>query len=217
MSGEMEVSMVYQGDRCSAFLDHQPINPGHALVVPNRHASNLAELDEEEGAQVFRVARRIAAALRNSGVKCEGVNISLADGEAAGQEVFHAHCQELDDYAKRNPKLGRPFADVSSGMKGEKSRWREFKSEVEREEADTGNDKAKVWAKDGAVALVSYAFQSPSGDWAHYVSYYFREDGTLAKIHAQLNTFYGNMTVIREPRKDLHDVQKTIHPPTDCY
>jgi len=102
-------------------------------------------------------------------------------------------------------------------MKGEKSRWREFKSEVEREEADTGNDKAKVWAKDGAVALVSYAFQSPSGDWAHYVSYYFREDGTLAKIHAQLNTFYGNMTVIREPRKDLHDVQKTIHPPTDCY
>jgi len=91
ISGEIEVSMVYQDDRCSAFLDHQPINPGHALVVPNKHASNLAELDEEDGAQVFRVARRIAAALRNSEVKCEGVNISLADGEAAGQEVFHVH------------------------------------------------------------------------------------------------------------------------------
>ena len=47
LSGGLEVSMVYQDDCCSAFLDHQPINPGHALVVPNRHAGNLAELDEE--------------------------------------------------------------------------------------------------------------------------------------------------------------------------
>ena len=98
ISGELEVSMVYQDDCCSALLDHQPINPGHALVVPTRHASNLAELDEEEGAQLFRVARRLAGALRNSGVKCEGVNISLADGEAAGQEVFHVHLHVFPRY-----------------------------------------------------------------------------------------------------------------------
>jgi len=98
LSGEMEVSMVYQDDRCSAFLDHQPINPGHTLLIPNRHASNLAELDEEEGAHMFRVARHIAAALRNCEVKCEGVNISLADGEAAGQEVFHVHLHIFPRY-----------------------------------------------------------------------------------------------------------------------
>jgi histidine triad (HIT) family protein len=98
LSGELEVSMVYQDDCCSAFLDHQPINPGHALVVPNRHAGNLAELDEEEGAQMFRVARSLAGALRNSGVACEGVNISLADGEAAGQEVFHVHLHVFPRY-----------------------------------------------------------------------------------------------------------------------
>jgi histidine triad (HIT) family protein len=98
ISGKLEVSMVYQDDCCSAFLDQQPINPGHALVVPNKHASNLAELDEEEGAQMFRVARRLAVALRNSGVKCEGVNISLADGEAAGQEVFHVHLHVFPRY-----------------------------------------------------------------------------------------------------------------------
>jgi histidine triad (HIT) family protein len=99
MSGELEVSMVYQDDCCSAFLDHQPVNSGHTLVVPNRHASNLAELDGEVGAQLFRVAQRIAAALRDSGVKCEGVNISLADGEAAGQEVFHVHLHVFPRYA----------------------------------------------------------------------------------------------------------------------
>src|SRR5215510_7719414 len=98
MSGELEVSMVYQDDRCSAFLDHQPINPGHTLVVPNRHAPNLAGLDDEEGAHLFRVAQRIAASLRNSEVKCEGVNISLADGEAAGQEVLHVHLHVFPRY-----------------------------------------------------------------------------------------------------------------------
>jgi len=98
LSGELEVSMVYQDDSCSAFMDIQPINPGHTLVVPNRHASNLAELDEEEGAKTFRVAQRLAAALRKSGVKCEGVNLLLADGGAAGQEVFHVHLHVLPRY-----------------------------------------------------------------------------------------------------------------------
>ena len=98
VSGELEVSMVYQDDCCSAFLDHQPVNPGHTLVVPNRHASNLAELDEEEGARMFRVAQRLAAVLRKSGVRCEGVNLQLADGEAAGQEVFHTHLHVIPRY-----------------------------------------------------------------------------------------------------------------------
>ena len=98
LSGELEVSMVYQDDRCSAFMDIHPINPGHLLIVPNRHASNLAELDETEGALMFRVAKRLAATLRKSGVKCEGVNISLADGEAAGQEVFHVHLHVFPRY-----------------------------------------------------------------------------------------------------------------------
>jgi histidine triad (HIT) family protein len=98
LSGEMEASMIYHDDRCSAFLDHQPINPGHTLVVPNRHAPDLAGLDAEEGAHMFRVAQHIAAALRNSEVKCEGVNISLADGAAAGQEVFHVHLHVFPRY-----------------------------------------------------------------------------------------------------------------------
>jgi hypothetical protein len=107
-----------------------------------------------------------------------------------------AYSRELDDYSKRNQKLHRVFGDVSSEEEP-KSRWREFKSEKERDDAATG-DRANVWAQDGAVVLACYTFQSASGDWAHYVNYYFREDGSLAKIHAQLNTFYGNMTVIRE-------------------
>lgn len=91
LAGETEASFVYRDDVCAAFMDIQPVNPGHLLVVPIRHAAYVADLREEEGAQMFRVAQRLAAALRASGVKCEGVNLFLADGEAAMQEIFHVH------------------------------------------------------------------------------------------------------------------------------
>ncbi|MCU1268151.1 MAG: hypothetical protein JWM21_4469 [Acidobacteria bacterium] len=91
LSGELEASLVYRDELCAAFMDIQPVNPGHLLVVPNRHAAFLADLKDEEGAQMFRVAQRLAAALRQCDLKCEGVNLFLADGEAAMQEVFHVH------------------------------------------------------------------------------------------------------------------------------
>lgn len=91
LAGELEVTFVHQDDVCAAYMDVQPVTPGHVLVVPLRHAAHLADLKEEEGAQMFRVAQRVAAAVRECGVKCEGINFFLADGEAAGQEVFHVH------------------------------------------------------------------------------------------------------------------------------
>jgi histidine triad (HIT) family protein len=98
LTGELEVSIVYQDDYCSAFMDIQPINAGHMLVVPNTHATYLAELKEEEGAQMFRVAQRLAKVLRSGVVKCEGINFFLADGEAAGQDVFHVHLHVFPRY-----------------------------------------------------------------------------------------------------------------------
>ncbi len=99
LNGELAASFVYRDDLCSAFMDIQPVNAGHVLIVPNRHASYLADLKPEEGAQLFRLAQRLAAALRRSGVHCEGVNFFLADGEAAMQEVFHVHLHVFPRYA----------------------------------------------------------------------------------------------------------------------
>ncbi len=98
LSGKLPSSIIYQDELCTAFMDVQPVNPGHLLVIPNRHAPYLADLDEDTGARVFRIAHRMALALRNSGVKCEGVNLFLADGEAAMQEVFHVHLHVFPRY-----------------------------------------------------------------------------------------------------------------------
>ena len=99
LAGKEPASFLYRDEICAAFMDIQPVNPGHLLVIPNRHARSLAELEEETGAQLFRVGRRLAGALRQSGVRCEGVNLFLADGAAAGQEVFHVHLHVIPRYA----------------------------------------------------------------------------------------------------------------------
>jgi histidine triad (HIT) family protein len=84
-------SIVYSDEKVLAFMDIQPVNSGHMLIVPRVHASQLRDLDEETGCQIFKVAMRVSEALRLSNLRCEGVNLHLADGEAAGQEIFHVH------------------------------------------------------------------------------------------------------------------------------
>jgi histidine triad (HIT) family protein len=98
LSGTLPASIVYQDETCTALMDIQPVNAGHVLVIPTSHAKYLADLGEDTSAQLFLIARRIAAALRNSGIKCEGVDLFLADGEAAGQEVFHVHLHVFPRY-----------------------------------------------------------------------------------------------------------------------
>jgi diadenosine tetraphosphate (Ap4A) HIT family hydrolase len=72
-------------------MDIHPVNPGHVLVIPTSHAAFLADLDADSGGELFRVGQQVAAAMRRSDLPCEGVNLLLADGAAAGQEIFHVH------------------------------------------------------------------------------------------------------------------------------
>ena len=69
------------------------------LIIPKIHGAGLADLDESDGSRMFMVAQRLAAAIRSSGLRCEGVNLFLADGEAAGQEIFHVHLHVFPRYA----------------------------------------------------------------------------------------------------------------------
>jgi diadenosine tetraphosphate (Ap4A) HIT family hydrolase len=95
IAGKAPASVVYQDERCVAFMDIRPINPGHLLVVPRYHAASLAELPPDIGGHIFQIGQKLDEALRQSGLKCEGVNLVLADGAAAGQEIFHVHLHVL--------------------------------------------------------------------------------------------------------------------------
>ena len=98
IEGLAPLSEVHRDRQVIAFMDIQPVNPGHVLVAPIQHSPALADLDPEVGAQLFRVAQRVARAIRSSQHRAEGVNLFLADGEVAGQEVLHAHLHVFPRY-----------------------------------------------------------------------------------------------------------------------
>ena len=93
--GQSPASMVYTDEQAIAFMDIRPVVSGHLLVIPRVHAASLADLDAGAGAHLFRVGMKLAAALRRSTLRCEGINFFLADGVAAGQDVFHVHLHIL--------------------------------------------------------------------------------------------------------------------------
>jgi histidine triad (HIT) family protein len=91
IEGKEKASFVAQGSDAVAFLDVHPINEGHTLVVPRKHAASIGDVDEVSAVGMWSLGRRVAAGLRTSGLRCEAVNLYLADGAVAGQEVFHSH------------------------------------------------------------------------------------------------------------------------------
>jgi len=108
VAGRAEASLVYADDVVIAFMDIAPVNPGHVLVIPREHSAGLADLDEDQGAQIWRVGHRVANALRHSGLRVEGLNFFLADGKVAFQEVFHVHLHILPRYADDEFKVQAP-------------------------------------------------------------------------------------------------------------
>jgi len=91
VSGQVRASRVYEDAQVLSFMDIHPASRGDLLVIPKVHATGLEDIDEALMAHLFRVVHLLARALRRSGLPCEGVNLFLADGQAAGQTVSHLH------------------------------------------------------------------------------------------------------------------------------
>ena len=88
---EGPASLVHEDSWTLAFMDIRPMNPGHVLVIPKAHAAYIEDLAPETVGPILEAAKEISRAMRASGIRCEAVSFYLANGEAAGQEVFHVH------------------------------------------------------------------------------------------------------------------------------
>jgi histidine triad (HIT) family protein len=99
LKGNSPASYTYQDDTVVAFMDIQPITPGHMLVVPRAHAVLMAELEETVAMRSFRVARQLGALARTT-LGAVGVNLFVMDGEAAFQDVPHFHVHVIPRYPK---------------------------------------------------------------------------------------------------------------------
>jgi diadenosine tetraphosphate (Ap4A) HIT family hydrolase len=121
VAGRSPASVVYRDEDCIVFMDLRPVTAGHLLVVPIEHATHLADLDPAEGQALFALAQRLAAAIRHSTLKPAGINVHLADGEAAGQEIFHVHLHVIPRYRGDGPhadreRLNRDAATITQAL-----------------------------------------------------------------------------------------------------
>ncbi len=89
-AGEIPAVKLYQDELVTAFLDIGPINFGHALVIPNAHFESISSVPEATAGRMMKVGARLGIALKRA-LDYDGYNLHLADGQAAGQVVMHAH------------------------------------------------------------------------------------------------------------------------------
>ena len=114
VDGKAEASRVYEDDICLAFMDIQPVNPGHVLIVPKTHFQDLSDLPPHIGCHLFQLAQQIALSLPKTNVKNEGIDLFLTHGEAAGQEIFHVHLHVIPRY--ENDGFGFRFGPNYSNL-----------------------------------------------------------------------------------------------------
>ena len=90
VAGEIPSVKLFENDRVLAFMDIGPIIKGHALVIPKTHYDPLMDTPEPVLAEVIAVVKRIARA-QVAGLGADGINVTQANGECAGQVVPHLH------------------------------------------------------------------------------------------------------------------------------
>ena len=107
--GAGEVSVCYEDAMAMAFMDIQPVNDGHVLVVPREHYERLEDVPREVGLHLYEVATRLIPAVQQvSGTS--DLNVVVNSGSAAGQDVFHFHVHLIPRRADDGFDVPLPFA-----------------------------------------------------------------------------------------------------------
>ena len=90
IAGEIPAVLVYEDERTIALMDIGPVVKGHTLVIPKAHHNPLVNTPVAVLQDLIAVVQRIAAA-QIAGLNADGVNVTQANGKAAGQIVPHIH------------------------------------------------------------------------------------------------------------------------------
>jgi histidine triad (HIT) family protein len=96
--GHIPSMKVFEDDRTLAFMDINPLSPGHCLVIPKAHAATLFEADMEDLHAVIATAQQVARAIREA-LAPDGLNMLQANGAAAFQSVLHFHLHLIPRWA----------------------------------------------------------------------------------------------------------------------
>src|SRR5699024_1794988 len=90
VADEIPSRTVAETDTVTAFLDANPLAPGHTLVVPNDHHVRLGDLSADLASEVFATLHRLTPVVE-SVADADATTVAFNNGSVAGQEVPHVH------------------------------------------------------------------------------------------------------------------------------
>ena len=90
LAGTIPSFRIDEDAQTVAFLDINPVQPGHVLVATRAHAADLLASEDRSLAAVLPAARRVAAAIR-AALAPDGISLLQANGPGAAQSVRHFH------------------------------------------------------------------------------------------------------------------------------
>ncbi|MFH0711194.1 MAG: HIT family protein [Candidatus Aenigmatarchaeota archaeon] len=103
--GKIPAKVVYQDGEVLAFLDINPSNKGHVLVIPKKHYPDLSDIPEHDFKHFMGVVKRVGEAVI-VGTKAEGLNIVQNNGKVAGQVIPHLHYHVIPRFTGDELQLG---------------------------------------------------------------------------------------------------------------
>jgi histidine triad (HIT) family protein len=101
-AGKIPSKKVYEDSASVAFLDINPRNPGHTLVIPKAHFDTIMDMPEKEAGLLFAGVKRVAAAVKEA-AKADGLSVIQSNGKAAGQVVPHVHFHLIPRFENEGP------------------------------------------------------------------------------------------------------------------
>ena len=103
ITGEIPAVKIYENQKVTAFLDTNPIKPGHVLVLPKKHTDYLFDLDDGEYAELMLESKKVAKILKN---KLHSKRIGLAV-EGFGVPHVHVHLVPVNRGNELNPEKAK--------------------------------------------------------------------------------------------------------------
>ncbi len=90
VAGTLPCTKIYEDDDLLAFMDIGPVVKGHSLVIPKKHYNTIEDTPEIVLQKLIVVVKKIACAQKRA-LNADGINVSQANGQTAGQVVPHLH------------------------------------------------------------------------------------------------------------------------------
>ncbi|MCM0598615.1 HIT family protein [Periweissella fabalis] len=113
VNGDIPSYKVYEDDDVLGFLDITQVTPGHTLLIPKKHVTNIFEYDTDLATKVFTKLPELARAIKAINSDIKGLNIINNNGQIAYQSVFHSHIHLIPRYSS-DDDMSIKFSDNSA-------------------------------------------------------------------------------------------------------